>query len=174
LIRRGGRGCLQWRRTQRFDGLYSSRDERRGGAGLWADPGRDRQDVPLFRATRLCAVQVAGTAEARTSGSGDRCDPGSRQDGAAQAATHGEADFRTAADRTWLRRQLHGGEGLRADRPRPIARGLRPARPSARPRAGRFRRMHRCHRRLAHEAACVLFRPAAVGRPFSQCLSGGD
>jgi hypothetical protein len=37
LIRRGGRGCLQWRRTQRVDGLYSSREEQaRGGAGLWA------------------------------------------------------------------------------------------------------------------------------------------
>jgi hypothetical protein len=36
-------------------------------------------------------------------------------------------------------------------------------RPSARPRAGRFRRMRRHHSRRAHEAACVLFRPAAVG-----------
>jgi hypothetical protein len=76
--------------------------------------------------------------------------------------------FERLRDRTWLRRRLHGGEGLRADRPRQIARGLRPARPSARPRAGRFRRMHRRHRRRAHEAACVLFRPAAVGRLSSR------
>jgi hypothetical protein len=43
-------------------------EEARGGAGLWAEPGYDRQDVPLFRATRLCAVQAAGTAEGRTAG----------------------------------------------------------------------------------------------------------
>jgi hypothetical protein len=74
---------LQWVRTQRFDGLYSSRG--RAGASLCAGPGHYRQDVPVFGATRLCAVQVPGTAEARTSGSADRCDPGRRQDGAAEA-----------------------------------------------------------------------------------------
>jgi hypothetical protein len=43
----------------------------------------------------------------------------------------------------------------------PLARrGFHPACSSARPRAGRCRRMRRRHRRRAHEAACVLFRPA--------------
>jgi hypothetical protein len=51
--KRDGRGCLQWRFTQRFDGL-SLEEQARGGASLWAEPGYDRQDVPVFGATRLC------------------------------------------------------------------------------------------------------------------------
>src|ERR1700730_18350277 len=65
--KRDGRGCSRWRFTQRFGGLYSSREEQApGGAGLWAEPGHDRQDVPVFGASRLSAVQGFGTAEART------------------------------------------------------------------------------------------------------------
>jgi hypothetical protein len=77
--------------TQRFDGLSSSKGRGREAAGLWTEPGYDRQDGPLFRATRLCAVQVAGTAKAWTARSGHRRDPGSRQDGAAEAKAYGEA-----------------------------------------------------------------------------------
>ena len=99
--------------------------------------------VPLFGAARLCAIQGSGAAEARTARSGHRRDLRSRQDGAAEAKAFGEADFRTAADRTRLRWRLYGREGLRSDRPHPVARGLRAAGPSAWPCAGRFRRMHR-------------------------------
>src|ERR1700704_1285856 len=47
------------------------------------------------------------------------------------------------------------------------------AHPPGWPCAGRFRRMHRRHRRRAHEAACVLFRPTAFGCLLHQGLSGG-
>src|SRR3979411_2221179 len=66
---------------------------------------------------------------------------------AGKTAPPKEADFRTAAARTRLRWRLYGREGLRSDRPHPVARGLRAAGPSAWPCAGRFRRMHRRHRR---------------------------
>src|SRR4029077_12996328 len=46
-------------------------------------------------------------------------------------------------DRLRLEQGYAGREGLRSDRPHPVARGLRAAGPSARPCAGRFRRMHR-------------------------------
>jgi hypothetical protein len=46
--------------------LCRREEQARGGAGLWAEPGHDFQDVPVFGATRLCAVQGSGTAEART------------------------------------------------------------------------------------------------------------
>jgi hypothetical protein len=42
----------------------------RGGAGFWIEPGYDFQDVPLFGAARLCAIQGSGAAEARTARSG--------------------------------------------------------------------------------------------------------
>jgi hypothetical protein len=64
------------------------------------------QNVPLFGAARLRAIQGSGAAEARTARSGHRRDLRSRQDGAAEAKAYGEADFRTAADRTRLRRRL--------------------------------------------------------------------
>src|SRR6202022_3792308 len=69
----------------------------------------DCQDVPLFGAARLCAIQGSGAAEARTARSGHRRDLRSRQDGAAEAMAYGEADFRTAADRTRICRRLRCG-----------------------------------------------------------------
>jgi hypothetical protein len=96
-----------------------------------------------------------------------------RQDGAAQAAAYGEADFRTAADRARLP-WLYSRKGLRAAGAHQVARGLRAARPSAGSRSGRFRRMHRRHRRRADEATCLLFGPAAFGRLFRQGVSGRD
>ena len=50
-------------------------EQARGGAGLWAEPGHDFQDVPLFRATRLCAVQAAWNGRSSSpAGSGHRRD----------------------------------------------------------------------------------------------------
>src|SRR5258707_386148 len=57
----------------------------RGGAGFRTEPGYDCQDVPLFGAARLCAIQGSGAAEARTARTGHRRDPGVRQNGAAQS-----------------------------------------------------------------------------------------
>src|ERR1700704_268715 len=62
----------------------------------------------------------------------------------------------------------------RIPRRQPVARSLRAAGPSAWPCAGRLRRMLWRHRRRTDEAACVLLRPAAFGRPLHQGLSGGD
>jgi hypothetical protein len=66
----------------------------RGGAGFRIEPGYDCQDVPLFGAARLCAIQSSGAAEARTARTGHRRDSGVRQDGTAEAAAHREAGFR--------------------------------------------------------------------------------
>jgi hypothetical protein len=41
-------------------------EKSRGGAGLRIEPGYDFQNVPLFGAARLCAIQGSGAAEART------------------------------------------------------------------------------------------------------------
>src|ERR1700720_2306841 len=135
---------------------------------------RDTIAKPLFGAARLCAIQGSGAAKARTARTGNRRDSGVRQDGTAEAAAHREADFRTAAARTRICRRLYRSEGLRSDRPQPVARGLRAAGPSAWPCAGRLRRMLWRRRRRTDEAACVLLRPAAFGRLLHQGLSGGD
>jgi hypothetical protein len=50
-------------------------------------------------AARLCSIQACGAAKARAAGSGDRRNPGERQDGCAEAATYGEADLRPPSDR---------------------------------------------------------------------------
>jgi hypothetical protein len=52
--------------------------------------GYDFQNVPLFGAARLCAIQGSGAAEARTARSGHRRDLRSRQDGAVRIE-HGYA-----------------------------------------------------------------------------------
>jgi hypothetical protein len=59
--------------------LYSSKEEQaRGGAGFQIEPAYDRQDVPLFGAARLCAVQGSRAAEARAAGSDHRGDSRAR------------------------------------------------------------------------------------------------
>jgi hypothetical protein len=45
-------------------------EQARGGAGLWAEPEHDFQDVPLFRATRLCA-KLTETLPRASQGLGD-------------------------------------------------------------------------------------------------------
>jgi hypothetical protein len=76
LIRRGMAGDVRGGdlRSGSTICLCRREEQARGGAGLWAEPGHDCQNVPLFGAARLCAVQGSGTAEARTAPSGDRCD----------------------------------------------------------------------------------------------------
>src|SRR3984893_14261276 len=100
--------------------LHRREEPARGGAGFRIEPGYDFQNVPLFGAARLCAIQGSGAAEARAARSSHRRDLRSRQDGAAEAKAYGEADFRTAADRTRLRWRLYGREGLRFTRSREV------------------------------------------------------
>src|ERR1700730_1384417 len=80
----------------------------RGGAGFRIEPGYDFQNVPLFGAARLRAIQGSGAAEARTARTGHRRDPGVRQDGTAEAAAHRVRDSSTPESRTLL---YSGGGG---------------------------------------------------------------
>jgi hypothetical protein len=43
--------------------LFVGEEPARGGAGFRIEPGYDRQDVPVYGAARLCAVQGPGAAE---------------------------------------------------------------------------------------------------------------
>ena len=94
--------------------------------------------------------------------------------GAGEAAAYGEADLRAAARRAWVRRRLHGGEGLCPDRPGTRARDVRAAGASAGPCAGGFRRGGRRDRRRAAEDPLLLHGPAAVGCLLREGLSARD
>lgn len=41
-----------------------------------ADPGDDREDVPVLDAAGVYAHEAGGEAEAGSASAGDRCDPG--------------------------------------------------------------------------------------------------
>ena len=65
--------------------LHRREEPTRGGAGFRTEPGYDCQDVPLFGAARLCAIQGSGAAKARTARTGNRRDFAvARQDGTAE------------------------------------------------------------------------------------------
>ena len=94
--------------------------------------------------------------------------------GAGEAAAYGEADIRAAARRAWVRRRLHGGEGLCADRSGARARDVRAAVASTRPCAGGFWRSGRRDRRGSLQDPLLLHGPAAVGCLLCEGLSGRD
>jgi hypothetical protein len=90
----------------------------------------DRQDVAVFGTARLWAVQGSRPF--------DELRPlvpiidailEADKDGAAEATAYGEADYRTAADRTRVCRRLYDREGLCPPGAHRVARGLRAARP---------------------------------------------
>jgi hypothetical protein len=108
----------------------------RGGAALWHPPQHRAQDADLFRTAWLPAHETALASQARALHRDHRRDLGGGPRLTAEAAAHRQADPRTPARRARLCRRLHDGEGLRPRAAAAAARGIRPARPPARPCAG--------------------------------------
>src|SRR4051812_31219044 len=64
-VRREGWRCFKWRSLRQFAGMCCLRGTADGsGARVWAEPGHDRQDVPVFGSAGLSAQQTPEEAEA--------------------------------------------------------------------------------------------------------------
>jgi len=111
-----------------------------GSTGVWAGAKDGVEDARVRDAAGLSAAEAGTAAQAGAVTGRDRRHFERGQDAASQAASHGQADFRTAQGRVPVLQRLHHRQGLRSRRTTAQAGDVRSAGASGGRSAGGLRR----------------------------------